>query len=116
MNSRWFLDIDPKEARDALFLNPPQTEGRSPVTQGFNTAIPEEIRQAMKEIEPGGTLVWQIREGLLVVLPIPADPVLGLVGRLKSGGTEALLEERRRDLEIEQRRERERGIPPAEPD
>lgn len=113
---KWGLDIDPRDAKNALFWNDPEAEGESAVTQGFGTVIPEEIRRAVRDVEPGGKLLWQVREGLLVVLPIPADPVLGFIGILEGLGlsTEKLLEERRKDRELEERLEREQGIPPAE--
>jgi len=56
-------------------------------------------------IVPQTRLEWQIREGVIVVYPIPPDPIRAAVGLLKDRGptTDDLLAERQQ----ERRRERD---------
>lgn len=68
------------------------------------TVVPKQIRDRM-DIVPQTKLEWQIREGVIIVYPIPPDPVQAAVGMLKGRGptTDDLLAERER----ERQRERE---------
>jgi AbrB family looped-hinge helix DNA binding protein len=63
--------------------------------------VPREIRERMG-IVPGSRLEWRIIDGLIVVMPIPSDPVRASVGILKDRGlrTEDLLAERRKERQI----------------
>lgn len=62
------------------------------------TVIPQEIRKQMN-IVPQTVLDWQIKDGAIVVYPIPPDPVRAAVGVLKGQGptTDELLAERRQE-------------------
>jgi bifunctional DNA-binding transcriptional regulator/antitoxin component of YhaV-PrlF toxin-antitoxin module len=64
--------------------------------------IPHEIRERLG-IKPNMELAWTTRDGVIVAVPIPEDPVRGLLGVLKGKGpsTKDLLAERKRDLELE---------------
>lgn len=66
--------------------------------------IPQEAREALN-IKPGERLDWEIKQGCLVVYPVPDDPVRAARGMFKGSRlTEKLLEDRRRDREQEERR------------
>jgi AbrB family looped-hinge helix DNA binding protein len=84
------------------------------VSVRWQTVIPQEVREALK-IEPNSKLEWEVRDGRILVYPIPADPIRAARGMFKEGGptTEDLLSERRRDLQREEEMERRLGIPPA---
>jgi hypothetical protein len=58
-------------------------------------------------IVPQIKLEWQIKDGVIVVYPIPPDPVQAAVGILKGQGptTDDLLAERRQERQREQDRE-----------
>lgn len=60
------------------------------------TVIPREIRRALK-IEPESKLEWEIRDGEIVVHPLPPDPIGASRGLLRDRGLghEELLAERR---------------------
>lgn len=70
------------------------------------TVVPREIRECMG-IVPQIKLEWQIKDGVIVVYPIPPDPVQAAVGILKGQGptTDDLLAERRQERQREQDRE-----------
>ena len=70
------------------------------------TVVPREIRERMG-IVPQTKLKWQIRDGVIVVHPIPPDPVQAAVGILKGRGPtiDDLLAERRQERQREQGQE-----------
>ena len=70
------------------------------------TVVPQEIRERMG-IVPQTRLEWQIREGMIVVYPIPPDPIQAAVGLLQGQGptTDDLLAERQRERRREQDQE-----------
>ena len=70
------------------------------------TVVPQEIRERMG-IVPQTKLKWQIRDGVIVVYPIPPDPVQAAVGILKGRGPtiDDLLAERRQERKREQGQE-----------
>lgn len=70
------------------------------------TVIPREIREQLG-IKPNTKLAWSVRDGVIIVVPIPEDPVRALVGILKDTGYtfEDFMEERRRERELDRRRE-----------
>lgn len=77
------------------------------ISTRWQTVVPKEIRQELG-IGPDWTLDWEVREGVAVVFPIPPDPVRAMYGILKGRGgsmVEELLEERRRDRELEEAKE-----------
>jgi AbrB family looped-hinge helix DNA binding protein len=64
------------------------------------TVIPRHIREKMG-ITPATRLEWKIRNGVIIVLPIPSDPVQSAVGILEGVGpsTSDLLAERKTERE-----------------
>lgn len=90
---------------------------QSTVSVRWQTVIPQKVREALN-IQPNSKLDWEVRDGVIVVHPIPADPIRAAHGLFQHGGptTEDLLAERRRERELEEARERRRGIPPAKRD
>jgi AbrB family looped-hinge helix DNA binding protein len=66
------------------------------------TVIPRPIRKALG-ITPATQLHWTIKDGVIIVLPIPADPVQAAVGILKGRGPTStdLLAERKAEREKE---------------
>ena len=65
------------------------------------TVVPREIRERMG-IVPQTKLEWQIKDGVIVVYPIPPDPIQAAMGMLKDQGPTTA------DLLVERRRERQR--------
>jgi AbrB family looped-hinge helix DNA binding protein len=78
----------------------------SKVYERGQTVVPKRIREALA-IESGARLQWQVREGVIQVIPVPANPVQALRGLLKhTGYTYArFLRERQQEREAERRRE-----------
>ena len=66
------------------------------------TIIPQHIREKLG-ITPATRLDWKIRNGVIIVLPIPADPVQASVGILEGKGPSTF------DLLAERKEEREKG-------
>lgn len=66
------------------------------------TVIPQTIRKIM-DIQPKDKLEWQIKDNVIIVYPIPPDPIRAAVGVLKGKGptTDELLTERRHERERE---------------
>ena len=66
--------------------------------------IPKDIRQALG-IAPGTKLHVRIEGKEVVLFPLPADPIRALRGIAKGGPsmTQALLEDRRQELEREEK-------------
>ena len=64
------------------------------------TVIPRPIREELG-ITPATRLEWKVENGVIIVLPLPSDPVQSAVGILKGHGptTSELLAERRADRE-----------------
>jgi len=67
------------------------------------TVVPREIRDRL-DIVPQTKLEWEVRDGVIIVYPIPPVPVRAAVGMLKGEGptTDDLLEERERERQREQ--------------
>ncbi|MCS7221978.1 MAG: AbrB/MazE/SpoVT family DNA-binding domain-containing protein [Anaerolineae bacterium] len=65
------------------------------------TVIPRPIREALG-ITSATRLQWAIKDGLIIVLPIPPDPVHSAVGVLKERGPSTA------DLLMERKAQRER--------
>jgi AbrB family looped-hinge helix DNA binding protein len=92
-------------------FEPAAEEDQSGVYARGQTVIPKRIREALA-IEYGSRLHWELREGVIHVIPIPKDPVAALYGIMKGKGPtyeEYLAErnaerERERQLEAEQER------------
>lgn len=90
---------------------------QSTVSVRWQTVIPQEVREALN-IQPNSMLDWEVRDGVILVHPIPADPVRAALGLFKDAGptTNDLLAERRRERALEEARERRLGVPPARRD
>jgi len=85
----------------------PETRAEeSSVYERGQTVIPKNIREALT-IEYGTRLHWEVREGVIQVVPIPSQPVRALRGALKGTGItyEAFLKEREAERQRERRRE-----------
>ena len=67
--------------------------------------IPRAIREKL-QIEPGQALSVSEKDGVVMLTPIPRDPVAFLCGIFRGGpsATEELLEDRRRELGDEEGR------------
>jgi AbrB family looped-hinge helix DNA binding protein len=95
---------------------------KSTVSVRWQTVIPQEVREALK-IEPNSKLEWEVRDGYIVVHPIPSDPVRAALGFFKTASpadressmTDELLAERRRERERDEEMERRLGLPPRAP-
>jgi AbrB family looped-hinge helix DNA binding protein len=66
------------------------------------TVIPRSIREELG-ITPSTRLEWKVENGVIIVLPLPSDPIRAAVGILKGRGpaTSDLLAERKADREKE---------------
>jgi AbrB family looped-hinge helix DNA binding protein len=64
------------------------------------TVIPRSIREELG-ITPATRLEWKVETGVIIVLPLPSDPVQSAVGILEGRGptTSELLAERKLDRE-----------------
>ena len=76
---------------------------KTTVSTRGQTVVPQDIREKMG-IVPQSRLEWRIVDGLIVVTPIPPDPVRAAVGILAGRGltTEELLAERKKERQREQ--------------
>jgi bifunctional DNA-binding transcriptional regulator/antitoxin component of YhaV-PrlF toxin-antitoxin module len=81
---------------------------QSKVSVRGQTVIPREIRKALG-ITTDTVLQWSVKNGVLLVYPVPKDPVAASIGILRGRGpsTQELLEERRREREREAAQEQE---------
>lgn len=70
------------------------------------TVIPVEIREQLG-IRPHTKLVWSTRNGMIIVVPIPEDPIEASFGMLAGRGytLEDFLEERQKERELDKLRE-----------
>jgi AbrB family looped-hinge helix DNA binding protein len=93
-------DTSPKAANAAAKAE------ESSVYERGQTVIPKNIREALS-IEYGTRLHWEVREGVIHVLPIPQQPVRALRGALKGTGVtfQAFMQERQQERQLERRRE-----------
>ena len=74
---------------------------RTTVSQRGQTVIPAALRRRYN-IKDGDQLEWLDTEGVIKVIPAPADPIEALYGRGRGEGLlQVLLEERARDRERE---------------
>ena len=83
---------------------------RSRVSTKGQTVIPKAVREAL-HIGEGTELVWQVRDGVVEVIPVAEDPITALIGILKGYGFtyEDLMEDRRREREEEEAYDRAHG-------
>ena len=70
------------------------------------TIIPVEIREQLG-IRPHTKLVWSTRDGVIIVEPIPEDPIEASFGMLAGRGytLEDFLEERQKERDLDKLRE-----------
>ena len=67
---------------------------QSKVSVRGQTVIPKEIRTAFG-ITENSLLYWKVQDGLILVVPLPTDPVQASLGILRGRGTfEEFLRER----------------------
>ena len=66
------------------------------------TVIPRHIREELG-ITPSTRLEWKVKNGVIIVLPLPSDPIRSAVGILEGRGPSTS------DLLIERKTEREKG-------
>jgi AbrB family looped-hinge helix DNA binding protein len=78
----------------------------SKVYERGQTVIPKRIREALA-IDHGAHLQWRVQEGVIEVIPVPANPVQALRGILKGTGYTFARFLRDRELEREAERRRE---------
>ncbi len=78
----------------------------SKVYERGQTVIPKRIREALA-IDHGAHLQWRVHEGVIEVIPVPANPVQALRGILKGTGYTFGRFLRDRELEREADRRRE---------
>jgi AbrB family looped-hinge helix DNA binding protein len=76
---------------------------RTTVSVRGQTVIPHSIREALG-ITQATELEWNVKNGMIIILPIPADPVKAAIGVLKGRGptSSELLAERKMQREREQ--------------
>jgi AbrB family looped-hinge helix DNA binding protein len=89
----------------------------SSVYEKGQTVIPKAIRE-VAGIAYGTRLQWEVREGVIQVVPIPKDPVRASEGLLKGKGLtfRQFLKERQEERRLEREREAsEAGSPRARP-
>ena len=79
---------------------------QSIVSSRGRTVIPLEIRERLW-IRPTTKLAWSTRNGIIIVVPIPEDPVQASFGILAEGGftLDEFLKERRKERELDKRRD-----------
>lgn len=72
------------------------------VSERGQTSVPAEIRKEFN-LKAKAKLAWMVDGDLIIVMPIPDDPIKAFRGKSK-GLTEALLKSRREERELERRR------------
>ncbi len=79
---------------------------QSTVSVRGQTVVPQEIREQFG-IKPNSKLAWSTRNGVIIVVPVPEDPVKASVGILKGSGFtfKDFIEERRQERELDRSRE-----------
>ena len=76
---------------------------RSRVSTKGQTVIPKAVREAL-HIGEGTELVWQVRDGVVEVIPVAEDPITALIGILKDMdySSDDLVRDRMREREEEE--------------
>jgi AbrB family looped-hinge helix DNA binding protein len=84
----------------------------SRVYEKGQTVIPKAIRE-VAGIAYGTRLQWEVREGVIQVVPMPKDPVRASEGLLKGKGLtfQQFLRERQQERRLEKEREEREGSP-----
>lgn len=80
---------------------------RSTVSVRWQTVIPQEVREALG-IEPNSKLDWEVKDGYILVHPLPTNPVRAARGLFKESGpsVEDLLAERRKERDRDEGKSR----------
>ena len=78
----------------------------SKIYERGQTVVPKRIREALA-IEEGSRLRWEVRQGVIYVIPIPREPVRASIGLLKGKGLtfSQFLRERQEERRLERERE-----------
>ncbi len=84
---------------------------QSVVSVRGQTVIPRDIRERLG-IRANTRLAWTTRDGIIVVIPLPEDPVRESLGILKGSGLtfQDFLQERRRERALERERDEQRSM------
>ena len=84
---------------------------RSRVSTKGQTVIPKAVREAL-HIGEGTELVWQVRDGVVEVIPVAEDPITALIGILKDMdySSDDLVRDRMREREEEEEKDRRLGF------
>jgi len=79
---------------------------QSKVSVRGQTVIPHEIREKLG-IKPNSRLAWSTRDGVILVVPLPDDPVRASLGFLKGSGYtfDDFMRERQEEREQERQRD-----------
>ncbi len=77
----------------------------STISSRGQTAVPAEIRRRF-HLEPQSKLEWIAEGEMIIVVPIPKDPITAFRGSLKGRYSgEEFMKDRKADREIEKRKE-----------
>jgi AbrB family looped-hinge helix DNA binding protein len=79
---------------------------QSKVSVRGQTVIPREIREEFG-IKANSRLAWSTRNGVIIAIPVPEDPVAASIGILGGKGftLKDFLEERQKERDLERERE-----------
>ena len=79
---------------------------QSKVSVRGQTVIPREIREEFG-IKANSRLAWSTRNGVIIAIPVPEDPVAASIGILGGKGftLKDFLKERQKERELERERE-----------
>ncbi|MEO6197335.1 MAG: AbrB/MazE/SpoVT family DNA-binding domain-containing protein [Dehalococcoidia bacterium] len=93
---------------------------QSKVSVRGQTVIPQEIRDELG-IKPESIVAWSVRDGILIGVPIPEDPIEASIGMLAGLGYtfEDFMADRNAERELERKHEERllnsMGQPPTSP-
>ncbi len=73
---------------------------QSTITARGQTVIPAEIRRRF-QLDPSKKLEWIVDENGITVVPVSTDPIEAFRGQGKGGAVKRLLQDRKRDRELE---------------
>jgi len=58
---------------------------KTKISEGYSTVLPAEIRKSLNLV-PGDILQWDIKEGVITILPRKRVTLEGISGMISSGG------------------------------
>ncbi|MFO1155142.1 MAG: AbrB/MazE/SpoVT family DNA-binding domain-containing protein [Rhodospirillales bacterium] len=76
---------------------------RSTITARGQTVIPAPVRKRF-HLGPADRLEWVMEGDRIVVVPVKSDPISAFRGQGTGGSTDRLLDDRRRELAVDERR------------